>query len=84
MSDDDKRPPIEVDTYNTMRALGEVISQDVAPGYGFMVLIFPFGGPGKTANYISNCKREDMIKALREKADVLEAGLDIEGTEPDA
>jgi hypothetical protein len=59
------------------------IADDIAPRineifgekYGFMLLVFPFGGG--PAHYISNSSRKDMIKALREKADVLEAKMDL-------
>lgn len=32
---------------------------------GFALLLFNFGEPGR-CNYISNCDRADMIKAMRE------------------
>ena len=37
---------------------------------GFTLLIFEFNSD--QANYISNAKREDMVKALRETADRIE------------
>ncbi len=42
--------------------------------WGFMLLLFQFGGGD--ASYISNAERPDMIKALREFADVLEHNED--------
>jgi len=48
---------------------------------GFVVLLFPFGETDrkmdnvageKGANYVSNAKKDDMIKFLRETADRLE------------
>jgi len=71
---------MKIDTERTMRMIAEDIGNKVGKEYGFMVLVFPFSDGVKTANYISNCSREDMIKALREKADVLERGLDVAGT----
>ncbi len=76
--------PIEKDTVDTMQGLAihvdGVLNQGLyARKYGFAILVFPFiSDPAeKAAHYISNAKREDIIKALREKADVLEAGMDI-------
>jgi hypothetical protein len=41
---------------------------------GFVLLVFPFGGePGRRVNYMSNGRREDMIKAMREWLDRVEA-----------
>ena len=45
------------------------------PKTGWCVLVFGFDKPG-IANYISNAKRESMIKALRETADRLERNED--------
>ncbi len=67
---------VDTDTEEAMREIARFI-ENVAPGYGFSVLVFPFGDDFPVSHYISNSRREDMIKALREKADVLESGLDI-------
>ena len=61
-----------------MRDIARDIEKQIDEKYGFAVLVFPFGEGGQVAHYISNARREDMIKALREKADILEAGLDIQ------
>lgn len=71
-------PLIEKNTDGAMRLIADYIKTKVGERYGFAVLVFPFGDEQRAAHYISNSRREDMIKALREKADVLEAGLDIE------
>ncbi len=42
---------------------------------GFMLMLFDFG-PDGFSSYISNARRADMIKALREQADRMEAGTD--------
>ena len=55
------------------RALDELLEDEGGKKMGFMLMVFEFGKPG-VANYVSNADREDMIKALREKADALEAG----------
>lgn len=43
---------------------------------GFAVLFWPFG-EHKISQYGSNCRREDMILALRETADRLEKRQDV-------
>lgn len=46
------------------------------PGTGLAILAFDLeGGDEIHMSYISNARREDMIKTLREQADRLEAGL---------
>lgn len=70
--------PIEKDTDGTMRQLADSMEEYIGKEkYGFMVMVFPFGEDVRTAHYISNSNRADMIKALREKADVLEERQDI-------
>jgi len=63
-----------------MQKMAEGVKKLLPKEFGFMILVFPFGNKG-VANYISNAKREDMIIALREKADVLEKGKDFETPE---
>lgn len=70
--------PIEESTDSTMRKIADGMEKFIGKEkYGFMVLVFPFSNGPSVAHYISNVNRKDMIKALREKADVLEAKLDI-------
>ena len=62
-----------------MRLLGSAVEhtlKDNVGNKGFALLVFEFHEPG-IANYISNAKREDMIKSLRETADRLEKKQDI-------
>lgn len=68
---------LEVHTDQTMRDIADNVKEKVGDDYGFMVMVFPWGEDMRTAHYISNARREDMIKALREKADVLEAKIDV-------
>lgn len=46
---------------------------------GFALTIFEFYNPG-IGDYVSNAQRSDMVKALRECADRLEAKEDIPKT----
>ena len=61
---------------NSLNALGHVISKEIFPGLGFMLIVFEFNKPG-ISNYISNAERTDMVKALRETADRLAGAQDI-------
>jgi hypothetical protein len=47
-----------------MRELASMIQEKI-PRPGFALLVFPFHNEG-ISNYISNAKREDMIKAFEE------------------
>lgn len=57
------------------QSIGDRLQSSGYRGIGFALLLFDFG-PGGFSTYISNAQRADMIKALREQADVLEKGLD--------
>ncbi len=73
------KPLINTDTDEAMRHMAKYVEQYTMGDYGFMILVFPFGeNPTRIGHYISNCDRESMIKALREKADVLEQNMDIQ------
>ena len=85
----EKLVTIEDDTEKFMKQMGDLINYylggvEINNKYGFMLLVTEFGKDPGVGNYISNCSREDMIKALREKADVLEQKLDILGNENDS
>ncbi len=62
--------------------LASAIEDKLPPGEGrrgrcmFALLVWDTQGPG-IAQYVSNCQRPDMIKALRETADRLEGREDI-------
>lgn len=45
------------------------------PGWGFALLAFNFG-EGGYLTHVSNANRADLVKLLRETADVLEANAD--------
>jgi hypothetical protein len=62
-----------------MRILGQGIDytlRDNVGPKGYALIVFDFHEPG-LSNYISNAKREDMIKALRETANRLEKNQDV-------
>lgn len=66
-------------TEDLMRLLGQAIDytmRDNIGPKGYALIVFDFHDPG-LSNYISNAKREDMIKALRETADRLEKNQDV-------
>ena len=70
-------PAIEIDTDQTMSDCADFVKSKCGTDYGFIVLVLPFGLEPRVAHCISNYRREDMIAALRESLDVLEARLYI-------
>lgn len=58
-----------------MRTIANKLKKEI-PGLGFALLIFEVNKPGMS-NYISNCEREDMIKALEETVARLKGKTDF-------
>jgi len=52
----------------TAKRIGDLLKNAMPKGWGFSLQLFTFGGPG-FITYISNAKREDMKKALKELLD---------------
>ena len=48
--------------------MAKYIVSQLPEGYGFSLLVFPFGEDGgqKELMYISNANRDDMVKAMNE------------------
>jgi hypothetical protein len=71
----DEHQPIEPEHRAMLRELArrlDLIFNDGLPEkrHGFVLLMFQFGDdPFSRMNYISNAKREDMLKAMREWLD---------------
>lgn len=62
-----------------MREMASMVSNYIDDKYvGFALIVFPVNDKTGMTNYISNCKREDMIKALRATADRIEKNMDIQ------
>lgn len=60
------RGPVEPEIESDMKDIARAISRGLeGSGYGFLLLTFRFGEEGRM-NYMSNAKRQDMIKALEE------------------
>lgn len=74
-----KHQPIDPEVQEEMRDIGRTIASGLPPGWGFCLLVFPFGPNGNT-NYISNANREDMIKTLEEFIVSAKAGEVREGS----
>lgn len=50
-----------------LTALGAEIKSKLPDNHGFILFVVPFGeSPGNFLRYISDCKREDAINALKE------------------
>lgn len=61
---------------HAMQQMAEKVKSMLPKDFVFTILVFPLNEPG-VSNYISNANRSDMIKALREVADRLEAKQDF-------
>lgn len=78
MASDRDRQALEELAQLGAQVLGKVFNlkpDDPDPAVCFAVLTFSPGEDG-WASYASNARRPDMVKALREMADVLEHGRD--------
>ena len=59
-----------------MRNFSAVLKQVLPASIGFFFCVFEFSDTSGRANYMSNGKRDDMVKMLRETADRLERRQD--------
>ena len=57
------------------QSTAQLIGSRLPPGCGFALLVFSFG-EGGYMTHVSNTQRADLVKALRECADALEANRD--------
>jgi hypothetical protein len=66
----EKEQPIEAPMRKVMNDIGNLLGDAIREsggGYGFALLVFPFGDdPGGRMNYVSNARREDMLVAMKE------------------
>lgn len=64
------------ETEQRLQALARMIDAALPAGVAFALVTFTVGDAGY-AGYVSSGNRTDMIKALRECADVIEAKADL-------
>lgn len=64
----DKDPTIQLKLHKPMNEMAKFLDEYFGEENGFCLLVFPTNKPAEEtrANYISNCKREDMINAMKE------------------
>ena len=61
--------------------LDDVLNPNGEKENGFVLLIFPFGGPeGQRVNYISNGQRADILSTLKEVIARFEGQPDVKGS----
>jgi hypothetical protein len=65
-----------------MRQIGRAVRDALPEGYGFALLMFEFR-EGGSMHYMSNGTRPEMVKALRETADKVEAAGEAQYVEVD-
>jgi len=53
-------------TSENLNQIGAAVHNLLPDTHGFVVIALPHGTPDGIAQYVSNCKREDAIKALKE------------------
>jgi len=68
------RAGLEALTADVGQMLGGAL-KELAPGLGFCLLMFDYGGGGNLA-YVSTAKREDMVKLLDEFREMLVSEVD--------
>lgn len=67
------RGTLEIACREALQRIGKEL-RDIEPaGLGFALLVFDFG-PGGNLAYVSNARREDMLRAMREFIEKNEAG----------
>lgn len=54
------------DTREQMQEIAKDVKKHLPEGFGFFVLVFPFNDANGRANYVSDGKREDVIKSMKE------------------
>lgn len=76
---DELKNRTEPELARLMKAIADSVKAQLPPETLFAVIVFDDPGLGQ---YISNARRPEMIEALRETADRLEAGEDIPRSAP--
>ena len=67
----------EVDLDTLAREIDSALEVIYYKKMGFALFMFDFGPEGKAGDYVSNGKKPDMIKFMRDVATRLEAGESI-------
>lgn len=49
-----------------MRKIAMLVDEEIPTGWGFIVICFPIGDRLGRLNYVSNGKREEVLKLLKE------------------
>lgn len=63
------------------KGLDKICNPEGERKLGFVLLVFPFGGPeGARCNYVSNAERKDIITALKEIVARFEGRVQETGT----
>lgn len=76
MSDQPPENGKDAYTRDRMQRLASLIDNELPDGWGFFVMAFPFGDAKGRMNYVSNAKREDVHRLMRE---FLSKGGQLEG-----
>jgi len=71
MADWEKRNRVK----DKLQKMAKYLNARTPTGWGFALMMFEFGDDGDNFQWVSNAGRADMVKALREYADCLEARI---------
>ena len=58
--------PKDANTRDRMQMIARMINEELPAGWGFCLFAFPFGDEAGRCNYVSNGKREDVLKVVSE------------------
>ena len=69
--------PIEEQYLQEMRNIASTLDKVFNPQFpdrktGFVLMVFPFGGPEGRINYISNANRDDVLATLKQQVAAFE------------
>lgn len=56
-------------TREHMQRIANLVNEEIPAHWGFFVMTFPFDGNRGRMNYVSNAKREDIAKLMKEFLD---------------
>lgn len=66
MASIEKEKPVDPRLHAVMNNIAERIGMACPPGFGFALLMFDLDSKHGRMNYVSNARRADMLRAMKE------------------